>query len=57
MVQKLQMMKKNKINIFNLIKLAKKNKPLKLGIVNVWRPTIITKKGEKNGSTRSNTHW
>jgi len=50
-------MMKKKINIFNLIKLAKKNKPLKLGIVNVWRPTIITKKGEKNGSTRSNTHW
>lgn len=47
-----------KINIFNLIKLAKKNKPIKSKIVNVWRPKIIiTKKGENNGSTRSNTNW
>ena len=46
-----------KINIFNLIKLARKNKPLKLGIVNMWRPKIITKKGEQYGSTRSNTNW
>ena len=50
-------MMKKKINIFNLIKLAKKNKSLKLGIVNVWRPKIITKKGENNGSTRSNINW
>ena len=46
-----------KINIFNLIKLAKKNKPLKSKIVNMWRPKIITKKGDNNGSTRSNTNW
>ena len=37
-----------KINVFNLIKLAKKNKPIKSKIVNVWRPKI-TKKGDKNG--------
>ena len=36
-----------KINIFNLIKLAKKNKPIKSKIFNMWRP-IITKKGENN---------
>ena len=46
-----------KINIFNLIKLARKNKPIKSKIVNVWRPKIITKKGDNNGSTRSNTNW
>ena len=46
-----------KINIFNLIKLARKNKPLKLGIVNMWQPKIITKKGDNNGSTRNNTNW
>ena len=40
-----------KINIFNLIKLARKNKPLKLGIVNMWRPKIITKKGDKNANS------
>ena len=34
-----------KINIFNLIKLAKKNKPIKSKIVNMWKPTI-TKKGK-----------
>ena len=46
-----------KINVFNLIKLAKKNKPIKSKIVNMWRPKItITKKGDKNGSTRSNTN-
>ena len=45
-----------KINIFNLIKLAKKNKPIKSKIVNMWRPKI-TKKGDKNGSTRNNTNW
>ena len=51
------MTKKNKINIFNLIKLAKKNKPLKLGIVNMWQPTIITKKGEKDeNNTRGNSY-
>ena len=38
-----------KINIFNLIKLAKKNKPIKSGIVNMWRPTI-TKKGDNNAN-------
>jgi hypothetical protein len=38
-----------KINIFNLIKLAKKNKPIKSGIVNMWRPTI-TKKGDDNAN-------
>ena len=36
-----------KINVFNLIKLAKKNKPIKSKIFNMWRP-IITKKGENN---------
>ena len=36
-----------KINIFNLIKLAKKNKPIKSKIVNMWKPTI-TKKGDNN---------
>ena len=46
-----------KINIFNLIKLARKNKPLKLGIVNMWRPKIITKKGDNNDSNRNNTNW
>ena len=38
-----------KINIFNLIKLAKKNKPIKSKIVNMWRPTI-TKKGDDNAN-------
>jgi len=46
-----------KINIFNLIKLAKKNKPIKSKIVNMWRPKIITKKGEQYDSTRNNTNW
>jgi len=45
-----------KINIFDLLKKAKQNKPIKSRIVNMWRPTI-TKKGDKNGSTRSNTNW
>ena len=39
-----------KINIFDLIKKAKKNKPIKSGIVNMWRPTI-TKKGDKNANS------
>ena len=39
-----------KINIFNLIKLAKKNKPIKSRIVNMWRPTI-TKKGDQNANS------
>ena len=46
-----------KINVFNLIKLAKKNKPIKSKIVNMWRPKIITKKGEQYDSTRNNTNW
>jgi hypothetical protein len=45
-----------KINIFNLIKLAKKNKPIKSKIVNMWRPKI-TKKGEQYGTIRNNTNW
>jgi hypothetical protein len=45
-----------KINVFNLIKLARKNKPIKSGIVNMWRPTI-TKKGDQDGSIRSNINW
>jgi len=45
-----------KINVFNLIKLAKNNKPIKSKIVNMWK-SKITKKGENNGSTRSNTNW
>ena len=44
-----------KINVFNLIKLAKKNKPIKSKIVNVWKPKI-TKKGEQYGTIRSNTN-
>ena len=40
-----------KINIFNLIKMAKKNKPIKSGIVNMWRPKIITKKGDTNAGS------
>tara|TARA_R110002051_G_scaffold291463_1_gene355496 strand:+ start:373 stop:528 length:156 start_codon:yes stop_codon:yes gene_type:complete len=40
-----------KINIFDLIKKAKKNKPIKSRIVNMWQPTItITKKGENNAN-------
>ena len=45
-----------KINIFDLIKKAKKNKPIKSEIVNMWRP-IITKKGDQDGSLRSNINW
>ena len=39
-----------KINVFNLIKLAKKNKPIKSKIVNMWRPKI-TKKGDQNANS------
>mgnify|MGYP003677630589 FL=1 len=38
-----------KINIFDLLKKAKQNKPIKSGIVNMWRPTI-TKKGDDNAN-------
>ena len=39
-----------KINIFNLIKLAKKNKPIKSKMFNMWRPKI-TKKGDENANS------
>jgi hypothetical protein len=39
-----------KINVFNLIKLARKNKPIKSKIVNMWKPKI-TKKGDKNANS------
>ena len=34
-----------KINVFDLIKLARKKKPIQSKIVNMWKPTI-TKKGK-----------
>ena len=44
---------KQKINIFNLIAKAKKNKPIKTGSIKMWRPKI-TKTGEKHGTFRDN---
>ena len=45
---------KQKINIFNLIAKAKKNKPIKTGSIKMWRPKI-TKTGDKNDTIRSNS--
>jgi len=38
---------KKKINIFDLMKIARKNKPIKSGIVNMVK-IKITRKGETN---------
>ena len=38
---------KQKLNIFDLIAKARKNKPIKTGSIKMWRPKI-TKTGDKN---------